>query len=201
MPAARPVGGGRKIPGELIDEAINNDRDVHRKVVQLARPRAATPEMPVPYTALGLNPEELQKLKVFVSSLRKSVGHKAQLARTVATEWVNTKTLDKRLFDLSNVVEITAMCNFIAEVYRKAGLTERARLAMKSVLSSMQENVEKIARYLSAVMYKVVGTRHLAGYLHALSVYKLIPSQLQRPASTQSRRQTRYGRRPRWQTT
>ena len=80
-----------------------------------------------------------------MSSLRKSLGHTAQLARTVATERVNSKTLGKRLFDLSNTVEITAMYSFIVEVYRKAGNTERTRVAMESVLSSMQENVEKIA--------------------------------------------------------
>ena len=138
---------------KLIDEAINSDRNVHKQVAQIQLKRAMAPEeAPVPYAALGLNPEELQKLKVFVSSLRKSLGHKARLARTVATEWVNTKTLGKRLFDLSNVVEITVMHSFIVEVYRKAGSTERTRVAMKSVLSSMQETVEKIARYLSAVM-------------------------------------------------
>ena len=55
------------------------------------------------------------------------------------------------------------MCSFIVEVYRKAGNAERTRVAMKSVLSSMQENVEKIASYTSAAMHKVVGTRRLAG--------------------------------------
>ena len=101
-------------------------------------------------------------------------------AKLITSIWVKGKAMGKYLNDICNVVQIFTMYNYIVGVYRKVGVSQYTRLAMKTVLATVQKNAELIVTYMNQFLPQVNGTEHMESYLHALSVYRLMVAQIKK---------------------
>ena len=163
---------------KLIDEVLDVDKNIKKRLMKIQIRNLPKEDTAALYTAF--DPEELQKLSVFVSSLRKSLENKAHVARLVATEWQKNKPFERNLVVLCAVEEILIMYNYLVSLYRRPGSSQQTRLAMKSILMSLQENLEKIIQNMSAASTKIVGTHYQASYMQALGAYKLVLADLKK---------------------
>ena len=78
---------------KLLDEVVDrHNDDVTRKSIQLQMLKTVTGDRrATPLVKSDLNPEQMQKLSVFVSSLQKSLEQKAQSAKLLSQGWVDGK--------------------------------------------------------------------------------------------------------------
>ena len=135
---------------KLLDEVLERDNDdANRKVVQLQMQKVASSDRRAePLVKSNINSEQMQKLSVFVSSLQKSLEQKVRSGKLLTQSWAIGKEQDKNLMDVCNVTQICVVCKRIAGVYRGVGTSQYTRLAMKSVLVSVQQNAELILMYM-----------------------------------------------------
>ena len=82
-----------------------------------------------------MDPEEAQKLGIFVSSLRKTLEHKHNSSKMLLSPVA--KSIEKHIMSLCGVEEIITMCNYIVSVYRKMGHSNQTRITMKSIFASL----------------------------------------------------------------
>ena len=97
-----------------------------------------------------LDPQEMQKLSVFVSSLQTPLEQTMNAAKLIASVWVKGKAMGKYLND---------MCNFV----------QIATMLQKTMMA-----------YMDQFLPQVNGTEHMDSYLHALSVYRLMVAQIKK---------------------
>jgi hypothetical protein len=81
-----------------------------------------------------LNTNEIQKLNIYASSIRKLLEHKANISKLLLSYSINQDTLNKYLFNISSIEELMSMYNYIVGIHRGLGLSQQSRKAMKSVL-------------------------------------------------------------------
>ena len=112
-------------------------------------------------------------------------------AKLLTSVWVKGKAMDKYLSDMCNVTQVSTMYNYIVGVYRKVGVSQYTRMAMKTVLVTVQKNAELIVAYMDQFLPQINGTEHMPSYLHALSVYRLMVARIKkRTRSTPSPRRS-----------
>ena len=145
---------------KLLDERLERDNDdANRQVVQLQMQKVASGDRRAePLVKSNMNSEQMQKLSVFVSSLQKSLEQKVRSAKLLTQSWANGKEQEKNLMDVSNVTQVCVMYNYMVGVYRGVGTSQYTRLAMKSVLVSVQKNAELILMYMERFLAQVLSS-------------------------------------------
>ena len=167
---------------KLLDEVLERDNDdANRRVVQLQMQKVASGDRRAePLVKSNMNSEQMQKLSVFVSSLQKSLEQKVRSGKLLTQSWANGKEQEKNLMDVCNVTQICVMYNYIVGVYQGVGTSQYTRLAMKSVLVSVQKNAELILMYMERFLAQVLNSHFISSYLYAMSVYRLMIGQIKR---------------------
>ena len=167
---------------KLLDEVLERDNDdANRRVVQLQMQKVASGDRRAePLVKSNMNSEQMQKLSVFVSSLQKSLEQKVRSGKLLTQSWANGKEQEKNIMDVCNVTQICVMYNYIVGVYQGVGTSQYTRLAMKSVLVSVQKNAELILMYMERFLAQVLNSHFISSYLYAMSVYRLMIGHIKR---------------------
>ena len=163
---------------KLIREILDTDKNANKRLTQIQLKNMPKEEARAVHEVL--NREEIQKLNIFVSSLRKSLEHKAIITKIIAERTVRYNKLNNYIIDICSVEEILTMYNYIVDAYKKIGNTQQTRLLMKSILMSMEDNINTIVENLKISKYKITTTRYLQSFLYAQSLYELIQEQLKK---------------------
>ena len=122
------------------------------------------------------DPEEVQKLGIFVSSLRKTLAHKNNSSKILLSP--GAKQTEKHIMKLCGVEEVITMHNYIVSVYRKMGHSNQTRITMKSIFASLEGYTESIVRNMKLAMGRLTGSPQMSPFLHAMSIYEMILKQL-----------------------
>ena len=112
-----------------------------------------------------LNTEEIQKLSIFVSSLRKVLEHKNHVAKLMLSHTIKPNQINKYAIDISSIEEIIRMYNYIVGVYRKVGVNQQTRLTMKSIFMSLENYITSITQSSRIAIPKVAGTPNISDLL------------------------------------
>jgi hypothetical protein len=163
---------------KLIREILDTDKNANKRLSQIQLKNIPKEEARAVQTQL--NREGIQKLNIFVSSMRKSLEHKAIITKIIAERIVRYNKLNNYIIDICSVEEILTMYNYIVDAYKKVGNTQQTRLLMKSILMSMEDNIDTIVENLKISKYKITTTRHLQSFLYAQGLYELIQEQLKK---------------------
>ena len=102
---------------KLIREILDTDKNINKRLTSIQ-----LKNMPKEETKLindTLNKEEIQKLNIFVASLRRSLEHKAIIAKVMVDRTVRYNKLNNYIIDIVSVEEILTMYNYIVNVYKK----------------------------------------------------------------------------------
>ena len=102
---------------KLIREILDTDKNANKRLSQIQLKNMPKEEARAVHTQL--NREEIQKLNIFVSSLRKSLEHKAIITKIIAERTVRYNKLNNYIIDICSVEEILIMYNYIVNVYKK----------------------------------------------------------------------------------
>ena len=103
---------------KLIREILDNDENINKRLTSIQLKSIPKDESRVIHTQL--NKEGIQKLNIFVASLRKSLEHKAIIAKIMVDRTVRYNKLNNYIIDIVSVEEILTMYNYIVNVYKKS---------------------------------------------------------------------------------
>ncbi len=124
----------------LIREVLDSDKNINKKVVHIKFKNV--PKNEVALLHHQMDPEEAQRLGIFVSSLRKTLEHKNNSSKFVLSP--GAKSIDKHIMNLCGVEEAITMYNYTVSVYRKMGHTSQTRVTMKSIFASLEGYTKSI---------------------------------------------------------
>ena len=102
---------------KLIREVLDNDKHINNRVSQIQLRKIPKDETRVLY--IQLNKEEIQKLNIFVASLRKSFEQKAIIAKIMADRALRFNKFNSYIIEICSVGEILTMYNYSVNVYKK----------------------------------------------------------------------------------
>ena len=91
-----------------------------------------------------MDPEEVQKLGVFVYTLRKTLESNNNSSTMLLSP--GATQIDKHIMNMCSVEDIITMYNYIVAVYRKNGHSNQARITMKSIFASLEGYVKSIVK-------------------------------------------------------
>ena len=127
---------------KLIREVLDSDRNINKQVAYIQFKNV--PKNEVALLHHQMDPEEVQKLGIFVSSLRKTLEHKNNSSKMLLSPVA--KSIEKHIMNLCGVEEIITMYNYIVSVYRKMGHSNQTRITMKSIFASLEGYTKSIVK-------------------------------------------------------
>ena len=102
---------------KLIREILDTDKNITKRLTSIQLKSIPKDESRVIHTQL--NKEGVQKINIFVASLRRSLEHKANIAKIMVDRTVRYNKLNNYITDICSVEEILTMYNYIVDVYKK----------------------------------------------------------------------------------
>ena len=106
---------------KLVREILDEDKNIQQRVSQIQLKNM--PKEDAKFLRKQLNTNDLQKLQIYASSIRKVLEHKATISKFLLSHSINENTLNKYIIDISSIEELMAMYNYIVTIYRSLGLS------------------------------------------------------------------------------
>ena len=129
---------------KLIREVLDSDRDTNKRLSKIQIKNL--PKEDAALIQSQLNTDEIQKLNVYASSIRKILEHKAHISKMLLSYSINQDTINKYILDISSIEELNTMYNYIVFLYRRLGNSQQSRLSMKSMFMTFEFYVDNIVK-------------------------------------------------------
>ena len=128
----------------LIREVLDSDKNINKRVSQLQLTNI--PKEDALLLKSQLNSDEIQKLNVYASRIRKILEYIAHISKLLLSYTINQETLNSYIIDLSNIEELKTMYNYITGIYRGLGMSQQSRNAMKSVFMTFEVYIDNLVK-------------------------------------------------------
>jgi hypothetical protein len=163
---------------KLVREILDEDKNIQQRVSQIQRKNI--PQEDAKFLRKQLNTDDVQKLNIYAASIRKVLEHKATISKFLLSHSINENTLNKYIIDISSVEELMAMYNYIVNIYRSLGLSQKSRQAMKSIFMSFSFYIDTIIKNMKMALPLLSENPNIQSYKNAISFYEIIDGQLKK---------------------
>ena len=163
---------------KLIRETLDEDKHINKWVAQIQIKNI--PKEDALLLKSQLNSDEIQKLNVYASSIRKILEHKANRSKLLLSYSTNQDTLNKYVVDISSIEELVSMYNYSVSIYRGLGLSQTSRLAMNSIFVTFEFYIDSIVKNLKMALPKVSDNWNIQSFRNAINFYEIIDNQLKK---------------------
>ncbi len=143
---------------KLITEVLDADKMINNRLSYIQFKNV--PKNEVALLHHQMDPEEVQKLGVFVSTLRKTLENKNNSSKMLLSP--GSTQIDKHIMNLCGVEDIIMMYNYIVSVYRKNGQSNQTRITMKSIFFSLESYIKSIVRNMKLSLDRITGSPQIS---------------------------------------
>ena len=131
---------------KLVREILDEDKNIQKRVSEIQLKNI--PKEDATFLRKQLKTDDVQKLNIYASSIRKILEHKANISKLLLSHSINENTLNKYIIDISSVEELMSMYNYIVAIYRSLGLSQNSRQSMKSIFMTFSFYIDTIIKKL-----------------------------------------------------